>query len=154
VLGFIWSSVERAQTSKGQLQALAQTIAQLLWTLNEEYCSGRLLQVKTSMPLANLRGFVIFTVTVSLPLSSNRCPSHRLLDEISAFVQKEASRPFLGLLFTKDQRIAQIEKYHRRNSTAVISFQVSHDIFTASPIDTSGAQDISVARHSYLAGEE
>jgi hypothetical protein len=34
----------------------------------------------------------------------------------------------LTLLFTKGQRIAQIEQYHGRISTAVNSFQASHHI--------------------------
>jgi len=58
-------------------------------------------------------------------LSSYQRLSHRLLDEISGFVQKEHLCGFLKLLFTKDQRIAQIEVYHRRIATSVASFQVS-----------------------------
>jgi hypothetical protein len=56
--------------------------------------------------------------------------SHRLLAEISSFVQKEAARGFLNLLFTKDQRISQIQEYHQRIGTSVTSFQESHDIFS------------------------
>ncbi|KIM87192.1 hypothetical protein PILCRDRAFT_303643 [Piloderma croceum F 1598] len=108
VFRFICSTVEQAQASKQQLQALSQTIAQLLSTLNKEYRAGRLLQTKTSTPVADLI---------------------RLLNEISTFVQKEASRPFLTLLFTKDQRIAQIDQYHRRIGTAVTSFQAGRHIF-------------------------
>jgi hypothetical protein len=54
VLKFIRSSVEQAQASKWQLEAPAQTIAQLLLTLKEEYGAGRLLQARTLMPLADL----------------------------------------------------------------------------------------------------
>jgi hypothetical protein len=53
-LRFICSSVEQAQASKLQLKALAQTIAQLLQTLDREYRARRLLQVRTSGPLADL----------------------------------------------------------------------------------------------------
>jgi hypothetical protein len=59
VLRFIWSSVEQAQASKCQLQALAEMIAELLWTLNGKYCAGRLLHDNTSTSLANLGGFVL-----------------------------------------------------------------------------------------------
>ena len=58
VLRFIWSSIQQVQASKWQLEALAQSIAQLLETLNEEYRAGRLLQAKTSTPLKNLRRYV------------------------------------------------------------------------------------------------
>src|SRR5882762_2265916 len=58
-LRFIWSSVEQARASRQQLQALAQSIAQLLQTLHDQYRSGRLLEAKTSRPLADLRGFVV-----------------------------------------------------------------------------------------------
>ena len=127
VLRFIYSSVEQAQASKQQLQALAQTIAQLLWTLNREYRSGRLLHAKTSTAVDDLGRFVI--LTMSYILGSYWRISHRLLNEISEFVQKEVSYPFLKLLFTKDQRIARIEQYHGRITTAVTSFQVSRDTF-------------------------
>jgi len=62
VLRFIYSSVEQAQASKQQLQALSQTIAQLLWTLNKEYRSERLLYAKTSTAIDDLGRFVISTV--------------------------------------------------------------------------------------------
>jgi hypothetical protein len=127
VLRFICSSVEQARASKRQLQALSQTIAQLLWTLNREYRSGRLLHAKTSTAVDNLGRSVI--LTMSYVLGSYRRISYRLLDEISEFVQKEVSCPFLKLLFTKDQRIAGIERYHGRITTAVTSFQVSHGTF-------------------------
>jgi hypothetical protein len=61
-LRFIWSTVEQAQVSKRQLDALAQSIAQLLQTLDGEYRAGRLLPVETSMPQADLCRFVGFTV--------------------------------------------------------------------------------------------
>jgi hypothetical protein len=125
VLRFIWSLVEQAQASKQQLQVLAQTIAQLLRTLNREYSAGRLRQAKTSMPLGDLHKFVLSTtVSQTLPTTHRRL-SYRLLKEISIFVRKETSRPFLKVLFTKDERIARIEQYHRRIATAVTSFQES-----------------------------
>ena len=58
-LRLICSSVQQAKASQRQLEALAQTIAQLLSTLNTEYCAGNLLQDKTSIPLANLGRFVL-----------------------------------------------------------------------------------------------
>jgi hypothetical protein len=127
VLRFIYSSFEQAQASKQQLQVLAQTIAQLLWTLNREYCSGQLLHAKTSMAIDDLGRFVI--LMMSYILSSDQQISYRLLNEISEFIQEEVSCPFLKLLFTKGQRIARIEEYHQWITTAVTSFQVSHDTF-------------------------
>jgi hypothetical protein len=115
VFRFIYTSVEQAQASKQQLHALTQTIAQLLSTLNKEYCAGRLVQADTSTPVAELGRFV--RLTAPHILDSYRCPLHRLLENISSFVQKETSRPFIKLLFTKGQRIAQIEQYHRSIST-------------------------------------
>lgn len=63
VLRSIWASVERVHTSKQQLKALAQSIAQLLETLNKQYNAGELQQVGTSSSLDNLRRFV----TLALP---------------------------------------------------------------------------------------
>jgi hypothetical protein len=59
VFSFIWSSVEEAQASRRQLEALSQSIAQLLQTLEKEYRGGRLLEVRTSTPLENLCRFVV-----------------------------------------------------------------------------------------------
>src|ERR1700685_2606563 len=61
-LRFIWSTVTQAQVSKWQLDVLAQSIAQLLQTLDGEYRAGRLLPVEPSMPQADLCRFVGFTV--------------------------------------------------------------------------------------------
>jgi hypothetical protein len=55
-LRFIWSSVEQARASRQQLQALAQSIAQLLQTLHDQYRAGRLLESTTSRPLVDLHG--------------------------------------------------------------------------------------------------
>ena len=61
---FIWSSVEQAQVSKQQLKALTQSVAQLLQTLHDQYRTGRLLETKTSKPLADLCGFVVLMSSV------------------------------------------------------------------------------------------
>src|ERR1700691_5964775 len=61
VFRFIYSSVEQTQESKQQLQALSQTIAQLLSTLNKEYRAGRLVQAKTSTSVSDLNRFAVFT---------------------------------------------------------------------------------------------
>ena len=57
-LRYIWLSIEQVQTSKRQLEALAQSIAQLLQALDDEYRAQRLLQDKTAVPLADLCKFV------------------------------------------------------------------------------------------------
>ena len=62
LLRIIWSSVEQAQASKRQLEGLAQSIAQLLQTLDGQYRAQKLLQVQTSKALTDLCGFVIFTL--------------------------------------------------------------------------------------------
>jgi hypothetical protein len=47
-----------------------------------------------------------------------------LLQDILDFVQKQASYNFLKQLYTKDERIARIEEYHRRIGSMVAAFQV------------------------------
>jgi hypothetical protein len=126
-LRFIWLSVQQVQASQQQLEALAQSIAQLLHMLDEEFRAGRLLQSRTSTPLADLCRYVRFHCAVDPSLNF----SYRLLDEVSAFIQNEKSSSFLKLLFTKDQRISQIQGFHKRIHNSVISFQVSCDaLFT------------------------
>jgi hypothetical protein len=56
---FIWSSIEQAQASKQQLKVLAQSIAQLLQTIDQEYRGRRLLESRSLTPLANLQGSVM-----------------------------------------------------------------------------------------------
>ena len=136
VLRFIWLSVQQAQAGKQQLQTLAQTIAQLLWTLNQEYSAGRLREGQTSTPLDDLHRFVSFMV----PFRSSSIPLfYRLLENISAFIEKAASSTFLRLLFTKDRRISRIEGYYNRVGGLIDLFQVGCDVFeTASFIDAAG----------------
>jgi hypothetical protein len=69
VLRFIWSSVEQAQASKQQLQVLAQTITQLLSTVNREYSAGRLMRGNNSTSLADLGRFTMVIVSRNLAFS-------------------------------------------------------------------------------------
>jgi hypothetical protein len=71
-LRFIWSSVQQVQASKRQLEALTQSIAQLLKTLDSEYRSRQLLQASTSTPLDDLRKFVVLILFRTL--SAHRSP--------------------------------------------------------------------------------
>jgi hypothetical protein len=64
-----------------------------------------------------------------LTLYIHRGSLHRLLDEISVFVQKDASCVFLKLLFTKNERIDKISEYHVRIGTLIAAFQVTCHIF-------------------------
>jgi hypothetical protein len=48
----------------------------------------------------------------------------RLIKEINFFVQNEQGRGFLKLLFSKDERIAAIENYHRRLCVCATALQV------------------------------
>jgi hypothetical protein len=57
-LKLICSSIEQAQTNKCQLETLAQSIAQLLETLDGLYRAEKLQDVLTSTPLVNLHTFV------------------------------------------------------------------------------------------------
>ena len=81
------------------------------------------MKVKTTMPLVNLIRYIESTPCHSTNV--HYCSSHRLLDKILTFIQKEGVYRFLKLLFTKDQRITQIEGYHHLIRTLVTSFQVS-----------------------------
>jgi hypothetical protein len=65
-LKFISSSVNQVQGSKSQLEVLVQLIAQLLLTLNGEYRTERLLQVRTSVALSDFLWFVGFVMHTSL----------------------------------------------------------------------------------------
>jgi len=64
VFKFIWSSVQQAQASKRQLEALTQSIAQLLKTLDGEHRARR--PARTSVPFDDLCRFVIFAMPWAL----------------------------------------------------------------------------------------
>ena len=51
---FIYSSIKQVKASQAQLEALAQSFAQLLQTLDEEYRAGQLLYANTLVALADL----------------------------------------------------------------------------------------------------
>jgi hypothetical protein len=55
ILRFIWSSIQQVQGSRQQLGVLAESVAQLLSTLNDEYRAGRLSEGSTSDPLEALK---------------------------------------------------------------------------------------------------
>jgi hypothetical protein len=57
-LKLICSAVEHIQVNQGQLEALAQSIAELLQALDGEYRAGKLLDVRDSTSLAGLDAFV------------------------------------------------------------------------------------------------
>jgi len=78
-LRFIWSSIERAKVSKCQLEALAQSIAQLLKVLDGEYQTRRLLQARTLTPLADLHKFVKFiTLFIVIYSSTSQAPGRNI----------------------------------------------------------------------------
>ena len=64
-LKFIYSFVPQVQTIQQQVDVLVQFVAQLLYTLDKEYRTERLLQNETSVSLANLSRFVRFSVPLS-----------------------------------------------------------------------------------------
>jgi hypothetical protein len=74
-----------------------------------------------------VREFMMFCIEIIVQL-------RRLLEDISTFVQKEASCGFLKLLFSKDQRIAQIESYYRQIGVSVESFQARCSVSESTPL--------------------
>jgi len=80
---------------------------------------------------------------------------HRLLREIAEFIKVQDEQGFLKALFVKEHRIAMIEGYHRRLSTAVASFQVTRIlVFTSVQWLRTTTLGVSPARHSRLAVKE
>jgi hypothetical protein len=78
-LRFIWSSIERVKASKGQLEALAQSMAQLLKALDGEYRTGQLLQARTSTSLADLHKLVKFvTLFIVIYSSAAQAPGRNI----------------------------------------------------------------------------
>jgi hypothetical protein len=97
---------------------------QLLQTLDKEYRARRLLKDETLVTLANLSKFV-----TSQLREAEFNFQRRLLEDISNFVQREASSSFLKLLFAKNRKIVRIDGYYRRIGILIQSFQVWYIIF-------------------------
>lgn len=121
IFSFITENAQKMQASKEQLNVLVFSIAQLLYTLNNEYVAQRLLPTNTSRALEDLQRFSKHSCQSCI---KPHFPPHSLLNEISAFIRQEAGRTFLKLLYTKDNRITLIDAFHRRLATAINGFQV------------------------------
>jgi len=79
-------------------------MAQLMSTLNEEYTAGRLSPDNSVQSLHHL---------------------HRVLNQVSEFIQQQTACSFLKSMYSKDHRIAQINTYYRQIESLVHSFQIS-----------------------------
>ncbi|KAF7343173.1 Kinase-like protein [Mycena venus] len=104
ILKLIVSAVEQASRSKQRLTILAQSAAQLLQTLNNEFIASRLAQSACREPLRELQSLLI---------------------DIQTFVRDEQARPFLKTLFTQDARLEGIDGFYRRIGTVADAFQIS-----------------------------
>jgi hypothetical protein len=153
-LRLICSSVEQAQASKRQLEALAQSIAQLLQTLNGQYRAGRLLQARTSTPLADLRGFVVLNYN-TLDLGCLSEPIIQLTGRNFVFCSQGSlvwvfETPFHQR--SKDLSDQGIPPTHRHFSYLVSGKSSVFDLLHQST--SRELIDISVAEHSGLAVKE
>jgi hypothetical protein len=81
----------------------------------------------------------------------NHIPPYRLLDDISTFVHKVASSPFLKLLFTKEQQSAQLEGYYRSIIDLIDSFQVNHYIIVSRYSLYQTKPDTNTVQHPQMA---
>ncbi|KAJ7714809.1 kinase-like domain-containing protein [Mycena metata] len=101
---FIVSTVNEAQASKTQLEALAASIGQLLATLNAEFRAAKLNPKSSAHSLGELKS---------------------LLEDIHRFVEKEQGRGFINSLLNQDSRMATIDGFYRRIAITVNAFQIS-----------------------------
>ncbi|KAJ7093533.1 hypothetical protein C8R44DRAFT_815278, partial [Mycena epipterygia] len=104
VFRFIVASVQSAQESKKQLEALAKGVGGLLETLNAEFRESRLVAANFNKPLTDLE---------------------TLLQDVHRFVHKEQSRGFFKSLLDKDARITRIDAFYRRIGITLSAFQIS-----------------------------
>ncbi|KAJ6536274.1 kinase-like domain-containing protein [Mycena capillaripes] len=104
VLGFIVSSIQAQEASRGQLNVLSTSTEQLLTTLNKEFSELRLVPAKCVKPLADLEA---------------------LLRDIHRFAEKETDSGFLKMLFQRDARVFKIEAFQRRIGMCINAFEIS-----------------------------
>ncbi|KAJ6618043.1 hypothetical protein B0H10DRAFT_1276144 [Mycena sp. CBHHK59/15] len=104
LLKFIISAVEELQACRKQLGVLAQTLGQLLATLQTEFQSGRLIVSSCVRPLTELKN---------------------LLEDVHRFVRTEQDRGFLKALLNRESVVTSIEAFYRRIGAAVNNFQIT-----------------------------
>ncbi|KAJ7114288.1 kinase-like domain-containing protein [Mycena epipterygia] len=104
VLGFIVSSIQAQEASRGQLNVLSTSTEQLLTILNKEFSELRLVPAKCVKPLADLEA---------------------LLRDIHRFSENEKESGFLKMLFQRDARVFKIEAFQRRIGMCINAFEIS-----------------------------
>ncbi|KAJ7762903.1 kinase-like domain-containing protein [Mycena metata] len=104
LFGFILCDIPEVKASRRQLKVLANTISQLLTTLNDQFAHERLSELGSAKALADLKS---------------------LLEDISQFTRKELSKSFFKALLQKDARLSNIEDFYRRIGMLVNAFQIS-----------------------------
>ncbi|KAJ7025581.1 kinase-like domain-containing protein [Mycena alexandri] len=104
LFGFILCDIPEVKASRRQLKVLANTISQLLTTLNDQFAHERLSEAGSAKALADLKS---------------------LLEDINQFTRKELSKSFFKALLQKDTRLSNIEDFYRRISMLVNAFQIS-----------------------------
>jgi hypothetical protein len=120
-LKFIYRAVQKLQSSEEQFRALVYSVAELLQALDSEYLANRLPNDDTAELLGALLKSVDFLLCnhyIDFDLF------YRLMHQILSFLKKEADRDFLASIFAKDDRITQIEDYHRKICTLTNTFKV------------------------------
>jgi hypothetical protein len=115
----LWDSVQRDRWSERQLRALTISVAKLLHCLDSELRAAHLADSNITLEIEAVQSYVGSPYDALLPHFLAR-----LIKEINFFVQNEQGRGFLKLLFSKDERIAAIENYHRRLCVCATALQV------------------------------
>jgi hypothetical protein len=117
----LYVGIQNVKTSKIRLEVLAACVAELLIAINKQFVEGKLAITSSEVPL---EGLVRYTLD-GLSAIAMLIGSDRLLEEICAYIEKQAKHSFVKAFVLADDRNLTIEGYHRRISACVYSLQVS-----------------------------
>ncbi|KAF8177514.1 kinase-like domain-containing protein [Mycena galopus ATCC 62051] len=104
LLGYLYDSIEQAQSCKKQLGVLSQVVAGLLKALNERFLTGKPTDSEAGTLLVDLE---------------------RLLEDINRFVTKILGQHFIKTVINRQDTITKIDGFYQRIKGLVQAFEIS-----------------------------
>jgi hypothetical protein len=122
-LRWVIATTNQVQDSKEQIRNLTESLAQLMFTVNEQYKKGKLLETDTKRALEGLEGYV--NVLLSSVVGSLTVPKfYSLLNDVWKFVEAQKKNSIFAQIISSKKRLDTIDSFHRRIAMSINAFQV------------------------------
>ncbi|KAF8179660.1 kinase-like domain-containing protein [Pholiota molesta] len=103
-LRWVIATTNQVQDSKEQIRNLTESLAQLMFTVNEQYKKGKLLETDTKRALEGLEG---------------------LLNDVWKFVEAQKKNSIFAQIISSKKRLDTIDSFHRRIAMSINAFQIA-----------------------------